>query len=264
MVMAQFLHAVEHTVSPGRLIPIDPQRWIAIAILGNEYVGSHARHSFHQLPDAIHAPIPFGIELVLIQTEPGLERREATDHFFLSDFHRPAHGSLPRTGIQQRRLDQILSAEKQTAALWSAQSLAAREAVEINSHLRVELGIVDGRDPGCVIQQHGNLVLLRNRQFSLEFFPEIGGVDHGGVFADRVNEFFRGESENQLCASQADGAVECAPSSHHDHFMLQPGRIGKLPDVLVIGAGHARGRGGCHRARGARSDESGFRARQFR
>src|SRR5437763_914497 len=94
----QFLHAVEHTVSPGRLIPIDPQRWIAIAILGNEYVGSHARHSFHQLPDAIHAPIPFGIELVLIQTEPGLERREATDHFFLSDFHRPAHGSLPRTG----------------------------------------------------------------------------------------------------------------------------------------------------------------------
>src|SRR5207248_523422 len=48
----QFLHAVEHTVSPGRLIPIDPHRWITIAILGNEYVGSHARHSFHQLPAA--------------------------------------------------------------------------------------------------------------------------------------------------------------------------------------------------------------------
>src|SRR5437868_8502750 len=91
------------------------------------------------------------------------------------------------------------------------------------------------------MQEHVNFVVLRSRQFSLAFCAEIGGVDHGGVFADRVNEFFRGESENQLCASQADCAVECAPSSHHDHFMLQPGRIGKLPDVLVIGAGHARG-----------------------
>src|SRR5437588_6828120 len=172
----QFLHAVEHTVSPGRLIPIDPQRWIAIAILGNEYVGSHARHSFHQLPDAIHAPIPFGIELVLIQTDPGLERREATDHFFLSDFHRPAHGSLPRTGIQQRRLDQILSAEKQTAALWSAQSLAAREAVAINSHPRVELVVIYARDAGGVIQLHCNLMVLRIHPSTLEIFAETDGV----------------------------------------------------------------------------------------
>src|SRR6059058_3228650 len=86
------------------------------------------------------------------------------------------------TSFRMRSTRPFHSAEKQTAALWSAQSLAAREAVEINSHPRVELGIVDGRDPGCVIQQHGNLVLLRNRQFLLEFFPEIGGVDHGGVF----------------------------------------------------------------------------------
>src|SRR6059058_3228649 len=79
----QFLHAVEHTVSPGRLIPIDPQRWIAIAILGNEYVGSHARHSFHQLPDAIHAPIPFGREAnrcTVVRTVP-CRPRSSRDQF---------------------------------------------------------------------------------------------------------------------------------------------------------------------------------------
>src|SRR5947208_12890263 len=85
--------------------------------------------------------------------------------------------------------------------------------------------MVDGWDSGCFIHQHGIFVLHRNRQFSLEFFAEFGGVDHGGVFADRVNEFFRGESENQLCASQADGAVECRSEEHTSEL--------QSPDHLV-------------------------------
>src|SRR5207244_10834964 len=54
----QFLHAVEHTVSPGRLIPTDPQRSIATAILGHEHVSSHARGRVPHLPHPLTAPPP--------------------------------------------------------------------------------------------------------------------------------------------------------------------------------------------------------------
>jgi hypothetical protein len=83
----------------------------------------------------------------------------------------------------------------------------------------------------------------------LQFFTQIRGVDHRGVFINGVGEFFRRIGENQLGASEPDGAVESAAASYHDDFMFQSGGIGKLPDIFVIGAGHTSRRGCGHRAR---------------
>ena len=54
----------------------------------------------------------------------------------------------------------------------------------------VELGVVGGRNARGIIQQHRNFVVFRDGQFSLQFFTQIGGVDHRGVFVDGIGEFF--------------------------------------------------------------------------
>ena len=51
--------------------------------------------------------------------------------------------------------------------------------------------------------------------------------------------------EDQLGAREPDGTIERATASDHDHFVFQASGIGKLPDVFVVGAGHACG--GCRR-----------------
>ena len=70
--------------------------------------------------------------------------------------------------------------------------------------------------------------------------------------------------ENQFGAGQPDGAIERATASDHDHFVLQAGGIGKLPDVFVVGAGHACGGCGRHCTRRAGGDDAGLGAGQLR
>ena len=94
-------------------------------------------------------------------------------------------------------------------------------------------------------------MIFRNRKFALQLLPQIGGVDHGRVFVDCIRKLFRGKRENQFRSGQPDGAIKCASPAHHDDFMLQTRSIGQLPDVPVIGAGHARSRCGRHGAGGA-------------
>src|SRR5438309_992892 len=55
-----------------------------------------------------------------------------------------------------------------------------------------------------------------------------------------------------------------AATSHHNHFILQTGRVGKLPDVFVLCTGHASGGCGRHRAGSSRGNDSRLGARQFR
>src|SRR6185437_8862148 len=56
------------------------------------------------------------------------------------------------------------------------------EAVEIDSHFRVKLGVICRRYAGGIVKQHRDFVVFRNGQFFLQFLPEVGGVDHRRVF----------------------------------------------------------------------------------
>ena len=107
-------------------------------------------------------------------------------------------------------------------------------------------------------------MLFGDRQALLEFVTEVGGVDHRRVVVDRIGEFLRGVHQNQFCTGQPDGAVEGASAPDHDYFMFQASRVGKLPDVLIVGAGHASGGCSCHGACGTGSDDAGFGASQVR
>ena len=143
------------------------------------------------------------------------------------------------------------------------EALAAGEAIHIDAHAGVELGIIGGRDSGCVVQQHGYFVVFGDGQFFLQFVAQIGGVNHCGVFAEGIGQFLGRVHQNQFGPGQADGAVERATAADHHHFMFQPGGVRKLPDFLVIGARHASC-GGCgHSAGRTGGDDSRFRARQF-
>ena len=100
-------------------------------------------------------------------------------------------------------------------------------------------------------------------QLFLEFVPEIRGVDHRRVFVDCVGDLLRRIHQNQFCPGQPDGTVKGAAASDHDDFMLQAGRIRKLPDVLIVRAGHASGGSSGHGSCRTGSDDAGFGPRQF-
>lgn len=74
---AQFLHAVRDCVSPGLLIPVNPERWIAIAVVWNESIGLHAAGCLNELSNGVQAAVPFDVEFFVIQLQPRLERSEA-------------------------------------------------------------------------------------------------------------------------------------------------------------------------------------------
>src|SRR5205807_5992757 len=154
---AQLLHTISQAVAPGLLIPGNFQRGITVSILGNVGLGLHAGYGLDQPADAIDAAIPFGIKLFLVQFEPGLERGQATDDFFFPNLHGAAHCAFSWSGIQQGSFDQVLSPKEDTAALRPAQALASRKAVQVNSHLGVELGVVDRRYAGSIIQYNSHL-----------------------------------------------------------------------------------------------------------
>src|SRR6266536_2909325 len=139
-------------------------------MLRNIDVSLDLGHCVHQLSNSIYAAVPFGIELLLIYFQPGLERRQATDDFFFSDFHGTAHRSFSRTAIQEGGLDEIFPAQKQAAALRAAKSFSTRKGVKVNSHSGVELGVIGGWYARRVVQQHRDLSIFGDRQLPLQFF----------------------------------------------------------------------------------------------
>src|SRR5215468_2609120 len=146
----QFPHAIGYAEIPSLLVPVNSQRGIAIPVIRNKDVGSYARYCIHKLPYATHATIPVSVQLLLVQLKPGLERGEAANHFFFSNFHGTANCPFAWTAIQQRRLDEIFPPQEQSTALRAAQAFSAGKTVEVEAHLGIELGIFSGRDAGCI------------------------------------------------------------------------------------------------------------------
>ena len=130
-----------------------------------------------------------------------------------------------------------------------AQSLTSREAIKINSHARVKLGVIGRGNPRSIVEQHRDLAIFGDGQLFLKLVPEIGGVNHRSVFIDGIGEFFWGINENELGSGQADGAVEGAAAPSHNYFMFQASCVGKLPNIFVTGARHTSGSCGRHGAR---------------
>src|SRR5205807_7369411 len=118
-------------VIPSLLITIDTKGWITIAIIGNESIGSYSGNSFDQFADAIETVVPFRVELLIVDLQPGFESRQTADDFLLADFHRPANRPFAWRGIHQRGFDQILASQKETAALRPTQALATGKTVKV-------------------------------------------------------------------------------------------------------------------------------------
>src|SRR5207248_2853523 len=93
----------------------------------------NAGHRLDQFSYAIDAPVPLGIEFLLVDFQPRLKRSETSDDFLFTDFHGPAHSSFARTAVQQSRLNQVFATQEKAAALGAAESFSTRKAVEINS-----------------------------------------------------------------------------------------------------------------------------------
>ena len=120
IVFAQLAHAVGCGEAPRRLVPRHSQGWKAVPVVRNIDVRLYPRHGVHQLANAFHAAVPFAVNFLFIQIQPGLKRGQAADDFFFPDFHGAAHGSFTRAVVHQGRLDQVLSTQEQSAALRSA------------------------------------------------------------------------------------------------------------------------------------------------
>src|SRR5207248_2388111 len=101
--------------------------------------------------DPFHPPVPFGIEFFLIQLQPGLERSQATDYFFFSNFHWAAHGAFAWTAIQKGGFNQVLSTQEQATTLGPGQTFATGKTVKVNSHFGVEFGIVSGWNARSIV-----------------------------------------------------------------------------------------------------------------
>ena len=82
-------------------------------------------------------------------------------------------------------------------------------------------------------------MVFRDREFLLQFIAEVRGVDHDCMFVDGIRKFFRRIGKHEFRPGEADRTIKRAAPARHDHFILEAGGIGKLPDVLVIGARHA-------------------------
>jgi hypothetical protein len=144
----------------------------------------------------------------------------------------------------------------QAGALRAGESLAAAEAVEIDTHLRIFRQILNGRDACGVVEQKRDAFVARNRERLFQPFSKRGGVHHGGAFVERGLLFVVGACEDEFSAREPDGVVKRAAPAEHDHFVLEAGRVGKLPDPRGVGAGDAA-RGGCgHGARCAGGDHA--------
>ena len=90
------------------------ERGVAISILGDLDISSDAWHRFHQRGDALYAGIPLRVQRFHIHFAPGLNRRQAAHHLFLSDFHGATHGAFPGAGVGQCGFNQVLSAKQQS------------------------------------------------------------------------------------------------------------------------------------------------------
>src|SRR6185503_6520915 len=98
----------------------------------------------------------------------------------------------------------------------------------------------------------------------LQLFTQVGGVNHGGIFVDRIREFFWRIDQHQFRASQSNRTVKGASPSHHNYFVFQAGSVGELPDVLVICPSHTTSCGSGHGAGCARCHDAGLRTGQLR
>src|SRR6185437_2837919 len=105
--------------APGRLFPGDHEGWILIRLLRID-PGFYAWNRTNQRCDALHSHGPFLIERVHIHVKPRFNRGKTSDNFFLADFHRAAHRTLPGARVREGCIDKIFPTEKKTAALWTA------------------------------------------------------------------------------------------------------------------------------------------------
>src|SRR3954462_10222175 len=60
----QFIYAVGNAVTPSLSVPINPQRRIAVPIVGSVDIGLHARNGINKFANTIHPARPFGIEFL--------------------------------------------------------------------------------------------------------------------------------------------------------------------------------------------------------
>src|SRR6266571_7771776 len=89
-----------------------------------------------------------------------LQRREQTDHLFLVDFHAASDRVAVRRRVQAGGGNEVFSADQQAGTLRAAESLAAGERHEVETHLRVLPQVVDGRYVGGGVVQGRNAMFL--------------------------------------------------------------------------------------------------------
>src|SRR6185503_21025679 len=93
----------------------------------------HAREGADRLGDDVQATFPHPAVGLIVAFGRPFHGSQSTDNLFLADLHRTADRALVRRAIAQRSLNQIFTAEENTAALRTHQALAAADAEEVGA-----------------------------------------------------------------------------------------------------------------------------------
>ena len=227
--------------------------------LGYEDLGLDAGYGCHAATDHFGARFELTLFRQVIFRQVELQRDQHTEHLFLVDLHSASDGVAVRGRVQAGRCDEILSTEQQAGTLRAAESLAAGERHEVETHLRVLPQVVDGRYVGGGVVQRRNAMFLSEPGELFVADPPFRVVvvveeHHRGLVVDRALQVFSCLDFHEPHTAVADGMVVTeAMGFLNDRLALHVGEVGEIDDLLPIRAGEdgccseGQGRGGPRR-----------------
>src|SRR5712691_580711 len=217
-----------------RCVPRDPNVRNMVGDLGYEDVGFDAGQGCHAAANHLGAHFEVTLFRRMIFRQVQLQRRQHAEHLFLVDFHSASDGVAVRGRVQARRSDEIPPAEEQAGTLRAAETLAARERDEVETHLRVLPQVGGGRYVGGGVVQGGNSVLPSEPDELFVLDPPFRVVvvvekHHRGLLVDGAFQVVSRLYLHEPHTAVADGMVVTeAMGFLNDDLALHAGEVGEI------------------------------------
>src|SRR5581483_10852737 len=229
----------------------------------NKNLGFDGRQGFQTPGDPIGAPAELRLHGGIILTQEPIHRSHQTYNLLFRHFHSAADGVRVWRIVFSRGFDQVFSTQQQARTLRPAQTFAAGEGHQVESHLGVIPKIGDwGNIRRCIIEtRHRVLVSHTYPIFPADLtFTGIKKVGHDGLVRESLPILVESFNFHKANSRISDGMiVSIAMRLLDDDRVFKPIHIGGYADdCRIVAYRHASGRSNHKRRRRARRHQGGL------